>query len=129
MKCGRPSAERNYYEDRFVVAKRKGGIGTKAIEALKWGVPAFMLVAAGYAWRSYAPLPIPGDSPLSADQPRGAAGGGGASKDLANERRRAERAERELAKLRESLTATQRDALNSEAEMADSRVRDLLSGE
>lgn len=111
------------------MAKRKGGIGTKAIVALKWGVPALMLVSAGYAWRSYAPLPIPGDTPLSADRLGGASGGGGDSKQLAIERRRAERAEGELAKLRESLSTTQKAALNSEAEMADLRVRDLLAGE
>ena len=102
------------------MAKRKTGILSHAGAFAKWGGLAAIFIAVGYAWRSYAPLPLPLDGPLSGDS------ASGTGDDLQRERRRAERAERELARIRGTIAQVQETATVSEATIADARIRDIL---
>ncbi len=102
------------------MAKRKTGILAHAGALAKWGGLAAIFIAMGYAWRSYATLPLPVEGPLAGDS------GAGSGDDLQRERRRAERAERELARIRGTIAEVQETATVSEATIADARIRDIL---
>ena len=84
-----------------------------------------LAVAAGYVWRSYAPLPLPGETPLSGDS---AMAGGDLDAELKVKAalRRAADAERETDRLRKELNQLTSQQQQTEAELADMQIKDVL---
>jgi hypothetical protein len=78
---------------------------------------AILGVLAGYAWRSYAPVPLPGETPLSSDQHL-----------VQAVTDRARGAEEEAARLRGEVNRLQRVQLETEEKLADLQIQATLGG-
>ncbi|MCB2153489.1 hypothetical protein KQI84_01270 [bacterium] len=84
-----------------------------------------LAVAGGYAWRSYAPLPLPGDTPLSGDASM-PTGDIALKAEVRAAMRRAEQAEEETDRLRRELNRLSSEQQQTEAELADMQIKDVL---
>ncbi|CAN5212195.1 hypothetical protein BH09SUM1_BH09SUM1_08090 [soil metagenome] len=111
------------------MAARKSKVSSGgAMAALKIGCIAFVGLAAGYTWRSFAPLPLPIDSPLAADS---------STKNIAADQlkdlvhsatERAEMAEKERNDLSNRLKATEQGQQKAERDLADMKIKSMLNG-
>jgi len=88
---------------------------------------AFSLgVAGGYAWRSFAPAPLPGASPLSGDPQLYTAAAADLEKEVRAAEDRASKAEDEVTRLRAEVNRLTRQKDATEAELADLQIRAAL---
>lgn len=84
-------------------------------------------VAGGYCWRSYAPLPVPVESPLTATEPAADQSRERAlEKELANERVRSREAQVQLQRMRQRVGELEGTQSVIEAEQGDDAIRKLL---
>lgn len=99
--------------------------------AVMLGVVLGAGVLCGYLWRSYYPVALPFESALVADKSStqivsGGGGGEAAAADLREATRRAERAEREVESLRQSIQDLEADRARAERELADLKIKSVL---
>lgn len=74
-------------------------------------------IAGGYIWRSYAPIPLPFDSPLASEEAL-----------LLAIQDRAKDAEEEAARLRGAVRRLEREKAEIEEKLADLMIREALGG-
>ncbi len=81
----------------------------------------------GYFWRSYYPVVLPFETKLVADRSSSQVlGGPGSSEETRELLRRAERAEAEVAAMRERLERIEADRARAERELADLKIKSVL---
>lgn len=95
---------------------KRGGTGLGPW-ALVFAAGAILGVLGGYAWRSYAPAPLPGDTPLSSDRHL---------VEAVTERARS--AEEEAARLRGEVNRLLRVQFETEEKLADLQIQATLGG-
>lgn len=108
--------------------KAKRGVGA-GVWMRRFGLMAIGLaagLAGGYAWRSYAPLALPFESPLVADKNSREVESASLRDLAATANKRAEVAERERDQLKARLEKVQQDQTQAERDLADLKIKSMI---
>ena len=97
--------------------KRKSTPSTRSTIWLVHGLLLCTGLAAGYVWRSYAPLPLPGGSALSGDTP-----------SRVDPEELSRRAEAKKERLREELDDLREKQEQTEEDLAEIQIKEILGG-
>jgi len=106
-----------FAEERGLVARKKRGSFDAGLWLGRVGLVAFGL-AAGYVWRSFAPMPLPGGGALAGDTPT-----------VVDPQELAREAEAKRKALAQELDALRAKQQKTEEEMGEMQIREILGGD